>query len=202
MRNIPLPILILLRYSCNISRLPFRSGGNTLTSTSNLPGLKSALFEKSKLLFNVFFYMVQIAVRANTFSKVITYSFLFSVYSILILIPTYLSKFSLLFVAPKTIMPSFWWNLKENNLLTQAFSRKKMRHFFCSNNYLITYPSISARSWFIVWLAYGCNWELLLFAPTASISSRNTTHGARNLAAPTIRINSETPAQRYNHALY
>lgn len=48
------------------------------------------------------------------------------------------------------------------------------------------YPSISARSWLIVWLAYGCNCELDRLAPTESISSINITHGDRALAAAKI----------------
>ena len=35
----------------------------------------------------------------------------------------------------------------------------------------------------MVWLAYGCNTELVLFAPTESISSMKITHGARSFAA-------------------
>lgn len=46
-----------------------------------------------------------------------------------------------------------------------------------------THPSISESSWLIVWLAYGCICELVLFAPTVSISSINIIHGVRILAA-------------------
>jgi hypothetical protein len=35
----------------------------------------------------------------------------------------------------------------------------------------------------MVWLAYGCSTELVLFAPTESISSMKITHGALSFAA-------------------
>ena len=52
-----------------------------------------------------------------------------------------------------------------------------------------THPSISDSSWLIVWLAYGCICELVLFAPTVSISSMNIIHGVRILAASAISNN-------------
>jgi len=52
-----------------------------------------------------------------------------------------------------------------------------------------THPSISDSSWLIVWLAYGCICELVLFAPTVSISSMKTIQGVRILAASAVNIN-------------
>ena len=53
-----------------------------------------------------------------------------------------------------------------------------------------THPSISDSSWLMVWLAYGCNTELVLFAPTESISSMKITHGARSFAASAEQNNT------------
>lgn len=95
---------------------PSTSGLETVTRTSNLPGLSSAL-----------------------------------------------SKSSNRFVAPITMMPSFW--LK---------------------------PSISESSWLIVWFANGWSEFETRFEPTESISSMKTIHGALFLARSktiwTIRI--------------
>jgi len=45
----------------------------------------------------------------------------------------------------------------------------------------------------MVWLAYGCNTELVRFAPTESISSIKMTHGARSFAA-SVQWNEKTTA--------
>jgi len=50
----------------------------------------------------------------------------------------------------------------------------------------IIYPSISVSNWFIVWFAYGCKTEFVLFAPTESISSINTTQGDFSFAASKV----------------
>lgn len=48
----------------------------------------------------------------------------------------------------------------------------------------VNYPSISARSWFIVCLEYGCIGDSIRFPPTESNSSINITQGAFAFASP------------------
>ena len=43
---------------------------------------------------------------------------------------THLSRLSLLFVAPKTITPSFWWNLEKNWYKPWQFEKKNNTLFW------------------------------------------------------------------------
>jgi len=80
---------------------------------------------------------------------------------------------------------------QSNPIITQEdITSRNVTFWFCSNWFIRnlrlwsnTHPSISDSSWLMVWLAYGCNTELVLFAPTESISSMKITHGARSFAA-------------------
>lgn len=66
----------------------------------------------------------------------------------------------------------------------KAFCDEPGMNQCCDETVSKTYPSISASSWLIVCLEYGCIGDSILFPPTLSSSSMKITQGALALASP------------------
>lgn len=64
-------------------------------------------------------------------------------------------------------------------------------------HYKKMYPSISASSWLMVCLEYGCIGDSILFPPTLSSSSMKITQGALAFASSTYQMQRERERERY-----